>query len=147
MYEIRFENQCRQGCEDYPGPSICLSYKDYCSLPIIDSKAVFDEDCDFKKRTFFEQVRHPSKEFKSIWVSNPNWHLPNNSSNPYMCTEIHWVFVCISEAKNAWIAFKFWDEVDAGEAYTATVGVSFPRHGELYRLDNECRKIVKNFYL
>ena len=136
MYKIRFEFN-----------SINLTTKEYENLPEL-SPTVFNENCEFNKGLFVEKVRHPEESFPAIWITNDDWVLEDSSdsSGGYLDDTIKWVFVCLDVNADIWIAFKYYDAATVAEAYGSTVSVSFPCHGEVYRLDSKCKEIVRKFY-
>lgn len=141
-YRIRFFMQVRQGFMDYEGDSIYLTAREYFKLPKISVES-FVGDCKFSKGEFWEPVRDPVTSFPAVFIKNDAWI---REDSDYLNKEVVWVFVCIDADEDFWIAFKYWDSVDVGEAYGATVNVSFPEHGEVYRLDESCMKVVHKFY-
>jgi len=147
MYKITFESQPRQGEPDYENGSIVLTEEDYKKLPEL-SIDIFNEECKFSKGNFSEQIRNPNKSFPAIWISNDAWDLGEASdlSGGYIDSSIYWVFVCLDVAADIWIGFQFYDLTTVEDSFTATVGVSFPSHGEVYRLDSKCKEIVRQFY-
>ncbi len=149
MYNIKFEHQLRQGEQDYECNSIKLTEDDYNSLPILEAKKIIDNNCTFKNEEFIEPIRHQSKSFKALWISNKNWNLESESkkfNGGYMDTTIYWVFVCVDEKLDKWIAFKFYDLATVEDCYSSTVAVSLPTHGDIYRLDNDCMEIVRKYF-
>ena len=149
MYRITFEAQPRQGTPDYETNSIVLTQAEYENLPVLSAN-IFDEKCEFSKGTFSEQVRAPVHTFPAVWISNDSWELeePHNSdlTGGYMDSTFWWVFVCLDSKENIWIAFKYYDLATLEDSYCATVGVAFPDHSEIYRLDKKCTEIVRQFY-
>lgn len=141
-YKIRFLMQVRQGFEDYEYNSIYLTTEDYFKLPELSMES-FPSDCEISKGEFFEPVRPPSTPYPAVFVKNDAWIRKNSD---YLEKEVYWVFVCIDVERDFWIAFKYWDSADLDEAYGATVNVSFPGHGEVYRLDESCMNVVREFY-
>lgn len=147
MYKITFHDQPRQGEEDYESGSITLTQEQYQNLPEL-STDIFNEKCKFKKGSFSEKVRYPEVSFPAVWITNDDWHLGDagDGTGGYLDDKFQWVFVCLDMEADIWIAFKFWDCATVAEAYCATVSVSFPCHGKLYRLDSKCKEIVQRFY-
>ncbi len=146
MYSIKFVQQLRQGVEDYEKDSIFLTEEDYNALPIIDNrdcKELLNGNCTVNKKDFFEQVRHATKSFPAIWISNPNWKLPNDI---YVHNKIYFIFVCIDEKLDRWIAFKFYNLLTKADNSDAIIPVSLPQHGDIYRLNDDCMNIVRKFY-
>lgn len=150
MYSIKFVQQLKQGVEDFECNSIFLTEDNYKKLPIIndeDSQEILNGNCTFEKKNFFEQVRRAKKSFPAIWISNEDWKLEQtNYYDKYVNDKIHWVFVCIDEKLGRWIAFKFYNLLTISDACDAIIHVSLPDHGELYRLNNDCMKLVKKYY-
>lgn len=141
-YRIRFEQQVRDGFLDYESGSIYLTTKEYFDLPELSAER-FPTDCKISKGEFPEPVRSPYYSLPAVFIKNDKWiQKKKDVINP----EFYWVFVCIDVEKDFWIAFEYGDAVDVGEAYGTTVGVSFPWHGDVYRLDESCMKIVRKFY-
>lgn len=149
MYKITFEAQPRQGTPDYEYNSIVLTKADYENLPEL-SADIFDEKCEFSKGIFSEKVRVPRISFSAIWISRDNWELEKPSdielTGGYIDSTFWWVFVCLDTKDNIWVAFKYYDLATVEDAYCATVGVAFPEHEEVYRLDEKCKEIVRKFY-
>ena len=147
LYEIKFSYQSRDGYPDTEGDSIRLTAEQYPKLPELSAKT-FDSGCIFAKREFTEQVRHPEKTFRAIWISNDQWTVEplDSSSDWYVYDEFYWVFVCLDILQDIWIAFTYHDAVTADDEYCSTVSVSYPTHGEIYRLDEGCKAIVRKFY-
>jgi hypothetical protein len=147
LYEIAFSRQSRHGLPDTDGDSIRLTKEQYHTLPEL-SLETFDGQCKFVPKEFSEQVRHPEKSFPAIWISNDTWKVAplDNTSDWYVHDNFYWVFVCIDVAADLWIAFTYHDAVTADDAYCSTVNVCYPTHGELYRLDEGCKELVRRFY-
>ena len=147
LYEIKFSAQSRHGLPDTDGDSIVLTTEQYLTLPEL-SIEMFDEQCEFVKRKFSEQVRHPEKSFPSIWITHPDWKVEaiEDSENCYLHDNFNWIFVCIDVAEDIWIGFKYHDAVTIDDACGSTVSVSYPTHGEIYRLDEGCKELVRKFY-
>ena len=147
LYAINFAQQSRHGMPDVDGDSIQLTKEQYLVLPEL-SHEMFDEQCEFAKKKFSEQVRSPEKSFPAVWITNPEWKVdpPQDSQNIYVHKEFCWVFVCIDVAENLWIAFQYHDAVTIDDACCSTVSVSNPTHGEVYRLDEGCKELVRKFY-
>lgn len=149
MYKITFEAQPRQGTPDYESNSIVLTKADYEKLPEL-SADIFDEKCKFLKGIFSEKVRMPTHCFSAVWISRDNWELeePANAelTGGYIHSIFQWVFVCLDAKENIWIAFKYYDLATIEDCFGATVGVAFPEHDEVYRLDEKCKEIVRKFY-
>lgn len=149
MYKITFEKQPRHGELDVEYDSIILTDEQYHTLPTFPTAEKFDNNCKFNSGRFYEQVRHDHDvSWPAIWISHPNWVLPNNASEAggYLYDKIRYIFACIDEEKDYWIAFDYYDLATVEEAYGSTVGVAFPRHGTVYRLDADAFKIVRDFY-
>lgn len=147
MYNIRFDCQTEAGIPDYESCSIVLSKEQYEALPELPINT-FDENCTFFMREFKEPTRNPSKSFPAIWVSNPNWQLeqPESFEEQYNEPEYNWVLVCIDTQKNFWIAFKFWNAATNAEVMDySSVGVAYPWHGDVYRLGDILKKVIKLF--
>jgi len=148
MYKIRFDCQTEAGIEDYESCSIVLTKEQYEALPEI-SVDKFDENCGFLQKNFQEQVRHPHASFPALWASNPNWVLeqPEEFEHQYNNPKYNWVFVCLDVAEDIWIAFKYWNAATNEEVMSSSaVGVAYPWHGDVYRLDKESIQIVKLFF-
>lgn len=140
MYRILFENQVAQGSPDYIYDPIYLTEADYDNLPVLDYDKFFDKDCVFKMVSFREPIRHEPRRFSAIRVENDKW---NSDRYELMDPRVVWYFVCLNGRKNVWIAFKYWDEATLDDTMHATVGVSFPRHGDVYRLDDKCKIVIE----
>ena len=149
MYKIRFDCQTEAGTEDYESCSIVLTKEQYAALPELSIKDI-DSNTTFTKKVFYEQVRHPRRYFQAIWLSNPIWQLEQPKTRfeeQYANPEYHWVLVCIDESENAWIAFKYWNGISNGEKMEySSVGVSYPWHGEVYRIDESIMAFVRCFH-
>ena len=147
MYKIKFEAQPRQGTPDYESGSIILTKEQYEKLPYL-SGDIFDETCQIHSVTFREPTRHSNIFFPAIRISHDEWELKDDTedSGGYMDPRIFWFFVCLDKAADIWIAFDFYDLATLEDTYTSTVGVSFPTHGDIYRLDEKCKEIVRKFY-
>lgn len=140
MYKIRFDSQPSQLAPDMEHDSIQFTKEEYDRFPVLPFDT-FDEKCEFSPVIFCEQIRHPEKEFLAVQVLNPDWKLTDEHlASPHF----YWYFVCLD--KDIWVAFKWWDAADWGEAYSSTVSVSEPRHGEIYRLDKKCKEICDKLY-
>ena len=147
MYKITFEAQPMQGSPDYESGSIALTKEQYENLPYL-SGDIFDEDCEIHSVSFREPTRHSNRFFPAIRISNDAWELDGASalSGGYMDPKIFWFFVCLDEKEDIWIAFEYYDLATLEDTYTSTVSVSFPTHGDVYRLDEICKEIVRKFY-
>lgn len=148
LYEINFSQQSRHGLPDYAGNSIAITNEQYEKLPELSIGTVGNDKSKFYKKDFPEQVRHPEKYFPAIWISNDDWKVKplENPSDWYVHANFYWVFVCLDVTENIWIAFTYHDAVTVDDAYCSTVSVSYPTHGDLYRLDDGCKELVKRFY-
>lgn len=148
MYKITFHKQPRQGIPDTEFNSIELTKEQYLSLPELSSD-IFDEKCDFEAGMFTDQVRHePENRFDALWIYNDDWKMlraPEQSSD-YLDDTICWVFVCIDEKEDFWIAFEFCDYATVEDAYCSTVSVTYPSHGPIYRLGEDCMAIVHHYF-
>jgi len=142
MYKIMFESQPRHDEPDVERDSIELTKEEYAKLPKLAFKT-FDRDCTFTPVMFSERVRHPQIEYPAVRVYNPNWQIDDEN---LIHKEFYWFFVCLDIEEDVWIAFKTWDEAYWCDAYGSTVGISEPRHGRIYRLDDGCKKVCKRFY-
>lgn len=147
MYKIIFHDQPRQDMPDEEYNSIVVTDESYSELPVLDSMH-FTTDCTFYKGKFSDQVRHePENTFSALWIYNDEWKLETSPGDSgFIDSKINWVFVCLNEATDMWIAFEFYDIASWGDAYGSTVGVSYPRHGTVYRLSEEHMEIVRNYY-
>lgn len=147
LYEIEFSNQSRDGYPDTDGDSIRITTDQYHKLPEL-SFETFDEQCNFARKNFSEQVRHAEKSFPAIWISNNSWEVPplDDTSDRYVHSNFYWVFVCLDVAADIWIAFTYHDAATVDDSYCSNVSVCYPTHGELYRLDAGCKELVRKFY-
>ena len=149
MYKITFDDQPRHGLPDVELDSIILTDEQYHNLPVFPTAEKFDDNCKFESGRFFKQVRHNNGvSWPAIWISHPDWLLPNDADDEdgYLNNKIRCVFVCIDEEKDYWIAFDYYNLATAGDAYCSLVGVASPRHGTVYRLDSDALRIVRRFY-
>lgn len=147
MFKIPFESQTRHNEIDVESGSIVLSKEDYLNLPVLSSE-IFDAKTTYYRGDFFEQIRHPEKSYSAVFVKNPNWKLEPATplSGGYMDDSIKWVFVCLDNNDDIWIAFTICDRATFEDAYGSTVRVSYPSHGDVYRLDAKCLAIAHRFY-
>ena len=148
MYKITFDNQPRHDIPDEEYNSIVVTDESYKKLPKL-SLTNFDDACKFSKGEFCDQIRHePEHRYPALWISNPGWKLEKSpgQSMDYIDDTIYWVFVCLNVKANMWIAFQYYDAASWDDAYGSTVGVSYPRHGPVYRLTKEHMKIVRKFF-
>lgn len=143
IYEIKFSEQSRHNTYDSDSVSIRLTLEQYESLPEL-SIETFNSKCKFEVKLFSEQVRHPSKYFPAIWISNDDWKLTDVAEIPdsYINNNIYWMFVCIDSVKDLWIAFTYYDLATVSESFASTVSVSFPSHGDVYKLDKRCKEEI-----
>ena len=140
MYKITFHNQTRHNEPDTEFGSIIVN--DLNVLPVLSGK-LFDENCSFHKGWFAEKVRHPEISFPALWIHNPNWKF----NESWMLDDRYsWVFVCLDEEKDVWIAFKYYDAASLGDAYGSTVSVSWPSHDTVYRLGDKCKELLNKYY-
>ena len=148
MFKMHFEAQTRHNQPDYESGSIVLTRERYNQLPVLSAEIFKDERCTFHAGNLSEQTRHPEKKFPSINISHPDWRLEPASENSggYLDDSISWKFLCVEPNEDLWIAFELWDSTTLGDVYFSTVDVSYPGHGPLYRLDEECMEIVHRYY-
>lgn len=148
MYKIPFDSQPKHGTPDTESNSIVLTKENFLNLPELHSADIFNENCEYCKGFFFEQVRHSEQSFPALWIYNKDWKLKDASplSGGYLDDEIKWVFVCLDIKEDIWIAFEYYDRATLEDAYGSTVGVSFPSHGNIHRLDDNAKEILRRFY-
>jgi len=144
MYKITFEDQPRHNEPDVEFDSIVLSLEQYQMLPELPPD-IFNEKCEFHKGEFYEKVRNPKQSFPAIWIYNEDWKL-KEEDDMYMSNIVRWVFVCLDIEKDIWIAFTCYDLATWGDAYGSTVGVAYPRHGDVYCLDAKAKEIVNKYF-
>ena len=147
MYTIRFCDQTRQNTKDSERNSIILCEDQINSLPILSLETFTDKTklngpCQFITGTFYEKVRNPKAHFPAIWIRNDAWQLED--SDFYLDKHIRWVLICLDSKKDIWIAFEYYDIATADDVYGSSVNVSFPRHGEIYRLNDACKDFAKS---
>jgi len=126
---------------------VLVIIKGYQALPELSAE-ISNEKCEFCKGQFYEQIRHPTKSFPAVWITNDEWKLDDadKASGAYMNDSIKWIFVCLDINNSIWIAFKYYNLATVAESYGSTVNVSSPCHGDVYRLYSSCMEIVRKFY-
>ncbi len=148
MYKIRFECQTEAGLPDSESCSIVLTKEQYAELPTLSIKDI-DSGSVFTKKDFPEQIRNPIISFPAIRITNPAWKLeqPEKFEDQYANPEYEWVLLCLDLKNKIWIAFKYWNAATNADIMDySSVGVSYPWHGDVYRIDESIAAFTRCFF-
>ena len=148
LYEIRFECQTEAGIPDSESCSIYLTKEQYATLPVLSIEDI-DSNSTITRKDFTDQIRNPIRSFPAIRISNPLWKLeqPEKFEDQYANPEYQWVLVYVDLINDIWIAFKYWNAATNADIMSySSVGVSYPWHGDVYRIDESLKKIVDCFF-
>lgn len=148
MYKIRFEDMYRHDYPDLEGDSIVLTPKEYKKLPSFN---FYKKEGNFKlqKGTFYEPVRNPVAHFPAVFITDPDWNgeLDSEFSARFYYSGIKWILACLDVKKDYWIAFNLYDVAPLEESYGSTVRVCFPRHSQVFRVEEKYKEeIIRKFY-
>lgn len=143
---LRLNHLCRHGVPDVGSCPITVSRETYKDLPVFPinnlqgwyfERATFEEI--YRNHIYDKNAKHPAVKF---WKKGDIFE---DNSETYIDKQKYWYIVWV-EAEKVWIVFEYWNMNSVEESYSSTVETSFPYHGEIYRLNEETKKIVGYFY-
>ena len=140
---IRLEHLVRQGFPDEAGTSFDVSRETYESLPVLPENKFSGDNWVIKEGNFKEVYRGSDKRRPAVWLYDSSEKF-GEDSDP-VDDQIYWILLWVEE-EGIWVAFEYWNWATVGESYTATVEVSIPHHGDVYKLSEEAKNIVNKFY-
>ena len=140
---IRLEHLWRQGVPDELGSTFSVSREKYEELPILPENKFEGDEWVVEEVRFREVFRGSNKRRPAVRLYNPNDLIKNDPD--ILDNQVYWILLWIEE-EGIWICFEYWNFATVGESYGSTVEVNVPYHGDIYRMSEETKNIVKMFY-
>lgn len=139
---IRLEHLMPQGMPDEPGCSFTVSKETYDKLPLLPENH-FKEGDWWLGRSEFHEVFRGSNIYRSAVKLYKEDDVVDGED--ILDNQVYWYLVWIRE-EEVWVAFEYYDLASMNETYNATVRVSLPHRGRIYRLNNHAKQLVELMY-